>query len=144
MVLGASLLTAVSLAPIATISAHTTTGNELNIEQKVQQLSQKINLTEVQKQQVKDIYAKNADEMRNYYQQITHLKKQLTELTFHTDYSKDKAEDLAEDQADIMEKLIVARAEQRHAVWAVLTPEQKAAMKKMAEDRKANMMDDND
>lgn len=88
-----------------------------------------LDLTQDQKDKIKDLIKDGRDSQRDAFKDGMKYNKELRELSASDDYSKDKAEGIAEDGAKVLTKAAVERAEVDNKIYNVLTAEQKVKYK---------------
>lgn len=88
-----------------------------------------LDLTQDQKDKIQDLIKDGRDSQRDAFKDGMKYNKELRELSASDDYSKDKAESIAEDGSKILTKAAVERAEVDNKIYNVLTAEQKVKYK---------------
>lgn len=85
----------------------------------------KLNLTSAQQAQVKDILDKQKPQREARMKELQESRKALHEATRSASFDSAKVREIANRQAAAHAELTVLRAETRHQIYSLLTPEQK-------------------
>lgn len=88
-----------------------------------------LDLTQDQKDKIKDLIKDGVETQKDAFKDGMKYNKELRELSASDDYSKDKAQNIAEDGAKVLSKAAVDRSEVDNKIYNVLTAEQKVKYK---------------
>lgn len=109
--------------------------DKADIVEKMQQVAQKLNLTDTQRSELKQLVEKSRPQIREYRNQIRQAKESLMKSMMNGQYNESKVKTWAQQQADAMEKLVVLRAQTQHQIYMILTQEQRDTLRQMMRDR---------
>lgn len=113
--------------------SHSTDINTLatNEAQSKDTVIDQLQLSPTQKSNLQNIIAQAQPELREYAEKLRLLKGQMNTISSGDNYDATKIKALADQQAEIMSHIIIARTETQHKIYNVLTPEQKQKLKKI-------------
>ena len=100
-------------------------------------LLHRLDLTDAQKAQVKQIMTQERPTLKPLMQQMAQGQNQLRQLELSGNFSEDQARTLATQQSQNMTELMVQRARIENEVIQVLTPDQKTKLTQMLQQRAA-------
>ena len=99
-------------------------GRGFNLER----MSNRLNLTEEQRNQVQAIVDGNSEQMTDLRTRMQQNRETMRQLVQQTPFAEEKVRKLADEQGDLKADMIVLRAQQRSKINAILTDEQRAQM----------------
>jgi protein CpxP len=94
-----------------------------------------LDLTDAQQTEIKTIIATGRSDMKGVRQQLHDSRRAIYELVASSNYSAERVRELADQQAKLNAELTVARMDTMHRTLQVLTPEQRAELAKLREQR---------
>jgi len=100
--------------------------------------AQKLNLTDVQKAQMKTIMEKERPTMKPLMQQDRQIEQQLRQYVEGT-FDEAKVQALAAQKAQIQAQMTIAQTRTHNEMYQVLTADQKTQLKQMRADHEARM-----
>lgn len=118
----------------AALAADTNNALDASNTPVIARLANKLNLTEEQRTQIKEIVGKAEKKAVKLNEDMLSSRDKLSNMLNNNQYDKKKVEELAEDQGDSVAKMIELQAEMQHDILQVLTPEQRTELKTMIED----------
>ncbi|MBS1792462.1 MAG: Spy/CpxP family protein refolding chaperone [Acidobacteria bacterium] len=98
-----------------------------------ERLFEKLNLTEEQKTQVKQIIEDSKTRVKPLMESLRANHEQMEKLGKDGVYNEEQVTQLAAAQADTMKQLIIEKEKTKAQIFAVLTPEQRAQAEQMKE-----------
>jgi protein CpxP len=111
----------------------------------LKRLMDHVDLTDAQRTEIKNIIETSRNDTESVRQQMRDSRTAMYGLASSRDYSVERARELADQQAKLNAELTVARIDTMHRTLQVLTPEQRAELAKLREQRiekKKTWMDD--
>ena len=100
----------------------------------------RLDLTDAQQSQIKDIIAKEKPALKPLLQQLAQSRQQMRQLEESGTFDEAQVRALATQQSQTMTELIVQKARIKSEMMQVLTPDQKAKFKEMMDKRDQRMM----
>jgi protein CpxP len=100
----------------------------------------RLDLTDAQQTQIKDIMAKEKPALKPLLQQLAQSHQQMRQLEESGTFDEAQVRALANQQSQTMAELIVQKARIKSEMLQVLTPDQKAKFKEMMDKRDQRMM----
>jgi protein CpxP len=100
----------------------------------------RLDLTDAQQAQIKDILAKEKPALKPLFQQLAQSHQQMRQLEESGAFDEAQVRALANQQSQTMAELIVQKARIKSEMVQVLTPDQKAKFKEMMDKRDQRMM----
>jgi len=100
----------------------------------------KLDLTDAQQSQLKDIMAKEKPALKPLFLQLAQTKHQMRQLEEGETFNEAQVRTLAAQQSQVMTELIVQKARIESEMLQVLNPEQKTKFKEMMDKREQRMM----
>jgi Spy/CpxP family protein refolding chaperone len=94
-----------------------------------------LGITDAQQKQIDNLHDQTHKDMRTLWRQKHKNMRAMMALNPDDKNYVPEVKKLAKEQADLTEKMIIARAQARAKFYAILTDAQKAKLKKMHEDR---------
>ncbi|ATX82486.1 protein refolding chaperone Spy/CpxP family [Mariprofundus ferrinatatus] len=117
-------------------------GGEKSMERRVERMAEKLDLSDSQRNQFKQIHEENRAEGRALHDAMHKNRQALRSLDPSAkDYSKQVAR-LASEKAELTRQMVIHRSEVRAEVHAMLTPEQQEKARQMKMDRKGKRFAD--
>ncbi len=104
-------------------------------------LLQELQLTDDQRAQLKSIFANDRETVRALRRDLWEKRKALSEVTRAEPFDEGKVGSYAHEVGNAQAKLMVARARLIHKAISVLTPEQKAKLNELREERRQRFKD---
>jgi len=101
----------------------------------------KLDLTDAQQSQLKDIMAKEKPALKPLFQQLSQSRHQMRQLEEADTFNEAQVRTLAAQQSQAMTELIVQKARIESEMLQVLNPDQKTKFKEMMDKREQRMMD---
>ncbi|WP_432471581.1 Spy/CpxP family protein refolding chaperone [Amphritea sp. HPY] len=93
-------------------------------EKRMDYLSEELSLSQQQQDQIDDLFDQNRSDMKKQMRGMRDMRKQMKSLDVSASDYDQQVETIVEQAQDKAAKLIRARAEQKKALYALLTPEQ--------------------
>ena len=100
----------------------------------------KLDLTDAQQSQLKDIMAKEKPALKPLFQQLAQSRHQMRQLEEADTFNEAQVRTLATQQSQAMTELIVQKARIESEMLQVLNPDQKTKFKEMMDKREQRMM----
>ena len=100
----------------------------------------KLDLTDAQQSQLKDIMAKEKPVLKPLFQQLSQTRHQMRQLEEGDTFNEAQIRTLAAQQSQVMTELIVQKARIESEMLQVLNPDQKAKFKEMMDQREQRRM----
>jgi periplasmic protein CpxP/Spy len=100
----------------------------------------RLDLTDAQQAQVKDILAKEKPALKPLFAQLAQGRQQMRQLEENGTFDEAQVRALATQQSQTITELMVQKARIKSELLAVLTPDQKAKFKDMMDKRDQRMM----
>ncbi len=104
-----------------------------------ERLSKKLNLSDAQKEQVKQILETSKTKVQPLMENMKSIHQQLAAATADGQFDEAQVQALANQQADIMAQMIVEKERTKSQIFALLTPEQQAQAKQLKEQMKEKL-----
>jgi periplasmic protein CpxP/Spy len=101
----------------------------------IQFLVHRLDLTDAQKTQIKQIMAKEKPTMQPLIQQLSSSRQQHRQLVETAPFDESQAQTLATEQAQTIAQLMVERARVESEIYQVLTADQKTKLNQMLDQR---------
>lgn len=120
-------------------------GHVEGLRDPLKHLMDQVDLTNAQRAEIKTIIDTNRNDTESVRQRLRDNRKAMYELVSSNQYSLERVRELADQQAKLNAELTVARIDTMHRTLQVLTPEQRAELAKLREqrtERKKAWMDD--
>lgn len=92
------------------------------------QVFNRLDLTDAQRDAIRDIQTDHRDQMRTTRDQIRDVRQTMHEQVTSDSYDPAKVRELADNKAKLMSDMMVQRAETLHRIHQQLTPEQQAEL----------------
>lgn len=135
---------AIALVSIGTIFIFAQTGSEEKGKFKrgfghrggFERLAKKLNLTDAQKEQVKQIRETSKAKVQPLKENMKSIHQQMETATADGQFDEAQVQALATQQANIMAQMIVEKERTKSQMFAILTPEQQAQAKQLKEQMK--------
>ena len=93
-----------------------------------QQFFRDLDLTEVQKNEMRSLRERSREESQPILQQLRELQKERRQLIQSNTFNEDAARNLVNRESELRSALSLNRTANQHAVYNLLTPEQKAKL----------------
>jgi protein CpxP len=93
-----------------------------------QQFFRDLDLTEVQKNEMRSLRERSREESQPILQQLRELQKERRQLIQSNTFNEDAARSLVNRESELRSALSLNRTANQHAVYNLLTPEQKAKL----------------
>ena len=93
-----------------------------------QQFFRDLDLTEVQKSEMRSLRERSREESQPILQQLRELQKERRQLIQSNTFNEDAARSLVNRESELRSALSLNRTANQHAVYNLLTPEQKAKL----------------
>lgn len=110
--------------PVAAPANPTDSANEAFLSR----LAAQLNLTTDQQTKVRAIMAAARPEFKGYMDQLAKTQQGLYDAVNGATYDKNQVKKLAQQQGNLVAKIIIARADMHHQLMAVLTPQQRQTL----------------
>lgn len=106
-----------------------------------ERLAKKLNLTDEQKEQVKQIRETSKAKIQPLKENMKSIHQQMNAATADGQFDEAQVQALATQQANIMAQMIVEKERTKSQFFAILTPEQQAQAKQLKEQMKERFKD---
>jgi len=100
----------------------------------------RLDLSDAQQSQLKDIMAKEKPALKPLFQQLAQTRHQMRQLEEGETFNEAQVRTLATQQSQVMAELIVQKARIESEMLQVLNPDQKTKFKEMMDKREQRMM----
>lgn len=104
-------------------------------EQKVEKMAKRLGLSHNQKQQVQSLMTENKAKMQPLREKMRHLKSSLRNLDPSSYDFSSQLNNLADQQANLIRQITIAKGQNRQQLFTILSPEQQTKMKAMKDKR---------
>jgi len=101
----------------------------------------KLDLTDAQQSQLRDILAKEKPSLKPLFLQLSQTRHQLRQLEESDAFNEAQVRTLAAQQSQVMTELIVQKARIKSEMLQVLNPDQKTRFKEIMDKHEQRMMD---
>jgi len=114
-------------------------GPERFINHRVQHLARRLDLTDAQQQQLRATLEQQAPRFQPLMQRLAAQKQDMLTATQHGQFDAAKVTAIANQEAQTLAALIVARQEVEYEIYNLLTPEQRIKFEQMQQHRLQHM-----
>jgi Spy/CpxP family protein refolding chaperone len=114
-------------------------GPELFIQHRVQHLTRRLDLSDAQQQQLRAALEQQAPRFQPLMQRLAAQKQEMLNATQHGQFDSGKVTALANQEAQTLAALIVARQEVQAQIYTLLAPEQRIKFEQMQQRRVQHM-----